>query len=87
MVEGEVRAWTALSARNTHSDKIFPPLLIFQAARLGLAVVLAPAADRLLDGTRSALGLGSKRAAFGVCVAALCAVATVVLVGTTAAWA
>ena len=55
---------------------------VTKVARLAAAVALAPVADRVLGGVQTAAGLRTKRAAFGVAVAGLCAVATIVLVGT-----
>ena len=59
---------------------------VTKAARLAAAVLLAPLADRLLDGVRASLRLRSKKAAFLACVVTLCACASGVFVGRTLAW-
>lgn len=79
---GVGRGW----ARDGQHTAGRPHLPLTQAARVGAAVLFAPLADRLIDAVRTSLRLRSKKAAFGVCVLALCALASVVLVGKTATW-
>ena len=54
---------------------------------MALALVLSPFADALLNVVRDAVGLRSRKAAFGVICAVLGGAASVVLVGRTLAWA